>query len=539
MKKICLTLIMAVLCLAASAQWGGEYGVQPKPTGTNSYAEEYAVTPDGTIWYYYFHPTSIDVEDLPTTEYEMRLNAITKDGKLLFGETGKVVSNYRNRSWTDAMQYLYANSDNTVTLVVRDCRNSAAEEKDLSFTAYRFKADGTSVWDEDGVSIDEGKAYNELSLLTFCELSDGSTAFAWTHDNGAGYAIEIQKVSKDGKCQYKLDDTRLGGENKYYTYPYMVPSDNGSFIMVYAYSSLYYLRAMKYNSDGTKAWDNEVKVYGGGWGSVTALQSRMKVYPTPDNGILVSWNDDRNFDGYYSPYLAYINSDGTSRFTNASGKPDIRLSYEELSAHAPSIVFSSDNNDIYAIFDQYSQAQQQWGQLSIQKLNKDGELVYGENGAQILPLAVQTVGRASVQLGEDGKLACFWQQFYSYQHVDNVLSIRNMSDGSAADAGNAIVTWRGSEAYRASLQSTYSKADDTILLYWEEDPESSSEGSRTHQCIFTKMTRGGKEVGTDGISGTTVDKNADGRRYSINGMILSTLKKGDFFIQGGKKYVAK
>ena len=53
------------------------------------------------------------------------------------------------------------------------------------------------------------------------------------------------------------------------------------------------------------------------------------------------------------------------------------------------------------------------------------------------------------------------------------------------------------------------------------------------------MTRGGKEVGTDGISGTTVDKNADGRRYSINGMILSTLKKGDFFIQGGKKYVAK
>lgn len=539
MKKIYLTLIMMVLCLTASAEWGGEYGVQPKPAGTNSYGEEYVVSPDGTIWYYYYHPTSVDVEELSTTTYEMRLNAISKDGKLLFGETGKVVSSYRNRSWTDTQQYLYANSDNTVTLVVRDCRNSAEEEKDLSYTAYRFKSDGTSVWDEDGVSIDEGKAYNNLFMMTFCELSDGSTAFAWTHDNGAGFATEIQKVSKDGKCQYKLDDTRLAGENKYYTYPYMVPSDNGSFILVYAYTSQFYLRAMKYNSDGTKAWDNEVKVYGDGWGSITALQSRMKVYPTPDNGILISWSDDRNSYGYYSPYIAYINSDGTSRFTNASGKPDVCLSYEELSSHAPSILFSSDNSDIYAVFDQYSQTQQQWGQLSMQKVSKDGELLYGENGIQIKPLAVQTVGNASLQFGEDGKLLCFWQQFYSYQHVDNVLSIRNMTDGSAADADNANVAWRGSEAYRASLQTTYSKADDTILLYWEEDPQSSSEDSNTHYCIFSKMTRDGKELGSDGISGTTVDKNADSKRYSINGMILSTLKKGDIYVQGGKKYVVK
>ncbi len=539
MKKIYLALMMMLCVLTASAQWGGEYGVQPKPMGTNSYAEEYVVTPDGTIWYYYFHPSSTKVEDLDVATYDMRLQAISKDGKLLFGDEGKSVSCYLNRSWTDTNQYLCANSDNTVTLVVRDCRNSTADEKLNSYTAYRFKSDGTSVWDEDGVSIDEGKAYNDLVCMTFCELSDGSTAFAWTHDSDGGYATEIQKVSKDGKCLYKLDDTRLYKANGYYTYPYMVPSDNGSFILLYAYSSMYYLRAMKYNPDGSKAWANEVKVYGGGWGSITALQSRMKVYPTPDNGILVSWSDDRNNEGYYAPYLAYINSDGTSRFTNASGKPDIRLSYEELSAHAPSIVFSADNSDIYAIFDQFSQNQQQWQQLSLQKLNKDGELVYGDNGKQLQPLAQQSLEEASVQLGEDGKLLCFWQQFYSYQHVDNVMSVRSMEDGSPVADGEANVHFRSSEAYRESLASTYSKADDTILLYWVEDDESSAFDSKTRRCIFSKMTRDGKVVGSDGISGTTVSKAADGTRYGINGMILSTLKKGDVYIQGGKKYVAK
>ncbi len=540
MKKIYLAFIMMMLCITASAQWGAESGVQPKPMGTNAYDDEYVVTPDGTIWYYYFHPSSTKVEDLATTTYEIRLQAIDKDGKLLFGDEGKVVSSYLNRSWNETNQYLYANSDNTVTLVVRDCRNSSKDEKMCSYTAYRFKSDGTSVWDEDGVSIDEGMAYDRLVSMTFCELSDGSTAFAWEHDCGdGGYAIEIQKVSKEGKCLYKLDDTRLSKSKGVYEYPYIVPSDNGSFIMLYAYSSQYYLRAMKYASDGTKAWDNEVKVYGGGWGSVTTLQTRMKVYPTPDNGILVSWSDDRNNDGYYAPYLAYINSDGTSRFTNESGKPDIRLSYEELSSHAPAILFSSDNNDIYAIFDQFSQSQQQWGQLSMQKINKDGELLYGDNGAQLQPLAVQSLGQASVQLGEDGKLLCFWQKFYNYQHIDNMYSIRNMEDGSAADADNATVAFRSSQAYRASLKSTYSKADDTILLYWEEDAKSSAVDSETHCCIFSKMTRDGKEVGATGISGTTMEKKADNKCYGINGMIPSTLKKGDVYIQGGKKYVVK
>ena len=540
MKKIYLAFALMMLCLTASAQWS-ENGVQPKPMGTNSYGEEYVVTPDGTIWYYYYHPSSTSVDDLATTTYEMRLQAITKDGVLLFGEMGKVVSNYFNRSWTQVNQYLCANSDNTVTLVVRDCRNSTAEEKMCSYTAYRFKADGTSVWDEDGVSIDNGMVYDDLICMTFCELSDGSTAFAWSHNCGdGGYAIEIQKVSKEGKCLYNLDDTRLTKANGIYTYPYMVPSDNGSFILVYAYSGQYYLRAMKYNSDGTKAWGSEVKVYGGGWGSVTTLQTRMKIYPTPDNGVLVTWSDDRSNVGYYAPYLAYINSDGTSRFTNADGKPDVRLSYDVLSSHVPAIVFSADNNDIYAIFDQFAQDSQQWGQLSLQKVNKNGEILYGDNGVQLEPLAPINVGQPSVQLGEDGKLLCFWQQFYTYQHVDNVYSIRNMADGSAVNTDSANVHFRSSEAYRAVLQTTYSKADDTILLYWEENAQGSSEGSKTQCCLFSKMTRSCKELGTSGINSATVDKTSGNvTRYDITGRILSTLKKGDIYIQGGKKYIAK
>ena len=54
------------------------------------------------------------------------------------------------------------------------------------------------------------------------------------------------------------------------------------------------------------------------------------------------------------------------------------------------------------------------------------------------------------------------------------------------------------------------------------------------------MTRDGMEVTTSGISNATVDKASDNTtRYGITGRILSTLKKGDIYIQGGKKYIAK
>ena len=542
MKKLYIAFLLLFACLSASAQWGGEYGVEPKPVGTSDYGTEYVVSPDGTIWFYYYHPSSTEENGQTTAVYEMCLQAISKDGKLLFGDKGKVISSYLNSSYTEVNQYLYANSDNTVTLVVRDCRNSTSDEQMKSYYAYRIREDGTHVWNEEGVNIDEAQTYFQDVCMTFCELSDGSTAFAWTHEmSDGGYATEIQKVSKDGKCQYKLSDTRLTKSKGYYTYPYMVPSDNGSFILVYAYSSQYYLRAMKYNADGTKAWDNETKIYSGGWGSVTSLQSRMKVYPTADNGVVVTWNDDRDNAGYYAPYIAYIKSDGTSVFTNSNGKPDVCLSYEELSAYPPTIVFSKDNQSIYAIFPQFSQNTQEWQQISIQKVDMSGQLLYGESGEQLLSLAMINVGEGSVQLGEDGKIICFFQQFYDYHHIDNVYSIRDEKTGKAIDEENPLVRFRDSEHYRDGLKSTYCAADSTILLYWNEDAESSSVDSQTRHNVFAKMTPDGKEVVADntGIHNTVAGTADNAPRYDISGRILSSLKKGDIYIQGGKKHIVK
>ncbi len=543
MKKFYLAFLLLFACLGASAQWN-ENGVQPKPMGTSDYGTEYVISPDGTIWYYYYHPSANTTTEGGVTVpvYEMCLQAISKDGKLLFGESGKVISSYLNASYTQVNQYLYANSDNTVTLMVRDCRNSTYSEQLKSYTAYRIREDGTHVWGEEGVNVDEALTYFDDVCMSFCELSDGSTALAWCHDmSDGGYAIEVQKISKDGKCQYKLSDTRLTKDKGYYTYPYLVPSDNGSFIMVYAYSSQYYLRAMKYNADGTKAWANETKVYGGGWGSVVALQSRMKVYPTADNGVLVTWNDDRNNAGYYSPYLAYIKSDGTSMFTNENGKPDVCLSYEELSAYPPTICFSKDNKSIYAIFPQFSQNAQEWQQISIQKVDENGQLAYGEGGEQIMSLAQIAVGQGSVQIGEEGKIICFFQQFYDYHNVSNVYSIRDEKTGKAINEDEPLVYFRDTKYYRDGLESTYSAADNTILLYWNEDEESSAIDSKTHRNIFIKMTPDGKEVKSDaaGIGHVTSDTSSAAPRYDITGKIISTLKKGDIYIQGGKKYIAQ
>lgn len=542
MKKNLLLIISLLCCLAVSAQWGGENGIQPKPVGTGDYGTEYVVGADGTIWFYYYHPSSMLEDSMYSARYEMCLQAISREGKLLFGDRGKVVSSYTNLSWTQVNQYLHANSDSTVTLVVPDCRNSSLMDQLKTYTAYRFSPDGTSLWGDDGVCLDEGVPTDMACCMTFSELTDGSTAFAWQHNHGTNgqlTCIDIQRVSKDGKCQYKLSDTRLAKALGYYVYPYMVPSDNGSFILVYGYGSSYYLRAMKYNSDGTKAWPSEVKIYSGGWGSVMALQARMRVTPGPDGGVIVTWNDDYLNEGYYAPYLAYIKSDGEPAFVNENGKPDIRLSYEELSAHPPVVNCSPDGKYIYAIFDEFNQNQQNFQQLSVQKLNMNGEMLWGTNGIQLEGLDDHNFSYGSVQNGKEGELMFFYQQFYDYHHVDNLYTIRSAETGQPVDPDKEKVRFRSSGHYRAGLESKLDTGDNTIILYWEEDAEGSGIGSSTNYDVIVKMNLDGTEVGAvDGITEVKGDNDMRGSRiYGIHGRIMSALKKGDIYIQNGKKYV--
>ena len=520
----------------SNSKWGadGEYGLLALPAGTNDYGTETVVGADGTLWFFTYSPESALESDIRTTTYNMYLQAFDKMGNKKFGEKGLLVSNYANRSWTEIGQYIHANSDSTVTVVIRDCRNTAPQGH-VSCTAYRFRPDGTSVWDRDGVAIDEGEIYSLCCGVSICELTNGTNVFAWMRSasySGDGIFIERCHVSKDGVKLNNLADTRLGSATTIYEYPMLVAGDDSTYYMAYGYSSSLVIYVQKYDVNGTLQWTNNakrgVKIYSSGWGSVTALQTRIKCKSDGKGGIILGWNGNAN-DPYHA-WIAWVKPDGSLGYKNSAGKAEMRLSYEETQTQKmPDIIPSPDGNGFIAAFEIYNGAYQQYQGICLQKIDTLGNLKWGEEGYMIIPQDNHSVGYVSVQPGTDNRFLFAFEMPVNqktYNHINNYYAVLKASDASPVypEQGNdGIVTMSETQYYRASLKSMLNKENNAWILRWEqyyknndvndddrEDNPNDPDEAKNHHCLAL-ITFDGTNVNWMKPAGNKLgDANGDG-----------------------------
>ncbi|MDO5447699.1 MAG: dockerin type I repeat-containing protein, partial [Prevotellaceae bacterium] len=523
-----------------NSKWGsdGEYGLLALPSGTNEYGTERVIGADGTLWYYAYSPESDAVEDIKTTTYNLYLNAIDQKGNKLFGDKGMVVSNYPNRSWTEIGQTLYANSDGSVTMVVRDCRNDEAQGS-LTYTAYRFRKDGTSVWDRDGINIDEAGNYSFACGMTITELTDGTNVFVWMRSptyTGSSMVLERCHVSKEGVKLNKLEDLRIGNPaSDYNSYPALVAGENGTYYLVYARTSSQSIYVLKYNADGSNAWPSVssrgVSIYSGGWGSVNMLQVRLNVKSDGKGGVLIAYNAaPGSSDDPYHAYISWVRPDGSLGFTNSEGKAPVRLSYDENNAQRmPDIIPSPDGNGFVAAILYYNQAYQQYEGLTLQKIDSLGNLQWGDIGYEFQPQSSQNIGNAKLQPGYKGQFLLTWTNGSNdkpYSDTKNYYAIFNSSDHSFVHPEQGIVTMSTKQFYRTNLTSLVNKKEGYWILHWKQtykpiyagDREQENEDElKDHHCLALitfdgKMVVGQKEEpkeldftnskwGTDGVYG--------------------------------------
>lgn len=517
--------------------WGWNYDLEvtPTPRGTNQYDTETVIGSDGTIWFYYYSPQSTAIEDIHTTTYEMRLQALNPDGTRKFGDKGLLISSYPNSSYTVVNQYLCANSDGSVTLAIPDFRNGDPSERHYTYTAYRINPDGTHAWDEEGVNLDEVMMSDFAACMSIIELTDGSNVFAWMRQNGNGYAIERQRVSKEGECTYNLADTRIAKADSYFEYPYLVPAEDGQYIMVYARTSSLNIFAHKYNADGTDAWEKETRIYRGGWGSVNALQIRMEVIPSGDGGVVMSWYDDRAYTQYYSAFIAYIKADGSVAFYDESGEPGVKMSFSGLNANDVHTIIDPAGDGFISIFCEYD-GNQTWQMPTIQKVSKNGELLYGDNGINLHQLVQGSTGYNTIKATPDGKLLCFWQEYYNYWDVDNYMSVRNVEDGSVISDEMEMYCLTNTERGRSSMKSYEGHDSSYCLVQWKdygiyEDKE--------EVICMARINYNFDPSNPDAIDAPIVNRNADDTyMYNIQGQRVSNSTKG-LVIKNGKKYFLK
>lgn len=471
MKKFLLAAAMAFTAGAAVAGWSDDASrpVEIFPTGTTSYATRVMPGPDGDVWAMVYHPNLRDAEgetDIDNVVYEFRLQHFDKDGNPTFPAEGMLLCDYKNWSYTVVNDYLLVDSDGNCIVVVNDCRNSSGRGK--SYTAYKVAPDGTLLWGEDGVAVSDPLKPTDLAvMMNIIELEDHSYVFAWAeygdNNDDTTSAVCLQRLNKDGVAQWDLSKTTINDTMA--GYPYLVNSGNNTFILVYTRSASNIVYARKLDFECGNVWGKDVRIYRGGWGS-TPIHTNLHVTSSGDGGVLVSWCDDRKATNVESPYLSYVTSDGKLGFAGASDEADCKLAYVDNRCLNVYAAPAPDCSCFYAIWRELCSSSQSVQCLSMQKISKTGEIMWGDEAKDLLPQKECSLGYLSLQpAGESGACA-FFQEYVDYDEQICYASRFDTDGGFVWPDNYLAISIPGHKS--ASLESSPIPGQKAWLANWQD-----------------------------------------------------------------------
>lgn len=458
MKRLIITLVIVLSFISAFAQWSNDAGQNNQITvsGQENYGYQAKTNKDGITYICFLTPTKNE------SSYVYRMQILDKNGNKLLPDSGKIISNERNISWTMVNQYIMTDNDGNAIIAVCDCRNSPDDSEFLTYTIYKVSPTGEILWNGKGVNLDKGNCHSFEAVMCMAALDDGSYEFAYECDNGDLAQIVINRLSKDGDFLWEKPIILIDKE-KTYEYPRLISTGNNQTILVYTVGTNENLMARKINADGSSAWASDTKIYRGGFPPIP-LQVNMKAIEGPDGGVLVSWFDDREYTGSYSNYVSYIKSDGSYGFS--TGIEGTKLSnVGDYSCMSPSVIFDNKTNNIYAVWREINQTTQDYEGIYMQKLSYEGELLWGKDGKAVIPIQnALSYGYESIQKADNDNIAVFYMISRGYGHVKSYIQKFDQDGNSLSDP----VSFSTTDTEKSNL-TTYSLQDNNHwLVSWKD-----------------------------------------------------------------------
>lgn len=451
MKKILLFAAAGVMsCTAALGQWNSDPAINLVvwPEGESYYTTQMDVAPNGNTWLAASRPLTDGVT--------VSLQLIDSTGNLLFEEP-LTVSQYKARTWVSAGDILYVDRDGNAIIAVTDCRNDpeAGEYGYESYTVYKVSQTGELLWGKEGISLDGENVYDLVAAMRITQIADGSYIFAWMHNHKENInmaSIKMQRVSADGELLWDVNETCLhdASGKVAYMYPYVVDAGNNQFLLLWAQGSNQDIYVRKIDFDGTSVWSEDTRVYRSGFGTIP-IWTILDVKPSGDGGLIMSWNDDRNFTNIESAYLTYVKPNGEIGFM--AGEEGQKLGYSGWRALSVRCNYDPKSDCFYAMWYECNSGQS-WNRVVAQRVSRDGELLWSEEGLELKPMELTNYGYFSVQNGIDDEMAFFYMRNYagSFGDVEAFVTTVNVNDTTVRRESEFTKSTRVSE--KAGLTTT-------------------------------------------------------------------------------------
>lgn len=410
--RLLFLLSLVFLVGTAAAQWPSDPAVNlPLGDGAGDQVVPHiAINPDGscyTGWY-----------DTESGNYDVALQYLSADGTELWPHGGIIVSNHPQNSWV--MDWaLITDSDGNAIVSFADIRGGFS-----NIHIYKIAPDGTFLWGADGIDItDNTDGKGPPSLV---ETNDGDIVVAWYADSTVGFpAIRIQRLTPGGTPLY------VGGgipasevADSFPTGAVMVPSGVDGFIMgyipVYSMMANRQIKAQRFDAAGQTAWTDYLMVMDD---QTVPMGHYFQMMSDGQGGALFSWTVTIGLD--FTVRAQHVDADGGEGFVHNGLLVSTDPFYSQI---APGMTFDPGTGELTVLYIQQTGSQDQKGVFG-QRVNAAGNLLWGSNGREILPVDTTNEGFVRALDTGDGVIGLCFQAPQNTYNEDQVIGFKVDTDG--------------------------------------------------------------------------------------------------------------
>ena len=451
-KKLTLILLF-VSAINTFAQWNPNTSVNTlvsDETGEQS-VQKLALCPDGSTYFAWF--------DNRGGSYAVYLQKLDVNGNAQFAPGGILISNNpQNSSLVD--WDMIADNNNNCILTFTDIRSGGQ----INPFAYMISPAGTQMWGANGIALsDSVNSFQPNPKVA--QTSDGNYVFFWRIGSGP-QKLALQKINAAGVKQWGTSPVIwTSGTTENYDWPAIVPSDNGSVIVMFSgYTgsfispSNYRIYSQKVSSTGARVWNaTQDTVYS--LGRVSGFYT-PRLFPDGNSGAVYCWHDDRNAVNLTTGYIQRKTSAGAIQFpVNGTA-----VSGNTTNNHfAPVAAYMPATGETYVAWQEANGGQTQWG-FYAQKINSSGVRQWGD-GLAIQSLGTDQVGLYTVMTRDTSAIICFNQ---SAPSNTNLIKASKLGPSGTYHWPGNIVTASSVSSSKIRINSVIDQANGNSILCWQD-----------------------------------------------------------------------
>lgn len=423
--KLSLSAILLLLIsFTVSAQWTSNNAlntVVSDASGEQS-VQKLALCPDGSTYHAWF--------DNRGGSYAVYLQKLDANGNPQFAPNGILVSNNpQNSSLVD--WDMIADNNNNCILTFTDIRNGGQ----INPFAYMISSAGNQMWGANGVTLsDSVNSFQPNPKVV--QTSDGNYVFFWRIGTGP-IKLALQKLNAAGVKQWGASPIIwTSGTTENYDWPAMVPSDNGSVIVMFSGYTGSFISPANYRIYSQKVSSTGARVWNGTQDTVYSL-GRVSGFYTPrlfsdgNNGAVYCWHDDRNSMNITTGYIQRKNSAGAIQFpVNGTAVSGLTSNNH----FAPVAAYMPATGETFVAWQEANSGQTQWG-FYAQKINSSGIRQWGD-GIAVQNLGTDQVGLYTVMTKDTAAIISFNQSAPSGNNIIRAAKIG--TSGAYLWAGNIV-----------------------------------------------------------------------------------------------------